>query len=210
MIADIGGWVLDEACRQAARWRRLQSVTEPDSPPLQVSVNLSPRQLDPVLVDTVSRALADHDLPAAALCLGITEGHLVTDADGPKAILPALKDLGVHIAVDDFGTGCFSLAALQRLPIYVLKIYRSFVTGLDQQQDETLVRAMIELAHAFEMKVVAEGVESDDQLSALRALGCDLVQGYLLGHPLPGGAIDELVTRPVRLPGGIPAQTSVA
>lgn len=208
LIGEIGQWVLNEACHQAAWWRRLQ----PAGSQLQVSVNLSPRQLTLALVDTVSRALTDHDLPGQALCLEITEGQLVADATASVSVLHALKTLGVDIAIDDFGTGCCSLPYLRQFPIDLLKVDRTFVSDLSRNQDQTLVRAMIGLAHSLAMKVVAEGVESGDQLTQLRALGCDRVQGFLLGQPGPGHLVDDLLVHSgaARVPADILARSTVA
>jgi len=207
LIGEIGEWVLNEACHQAAWWRRLQ----PESL-LQVSVNLSPRQLSLALVDTVSHALTAHGLPGQALCLEITEGLLVADATASVSVLHALKTLGVDIAIDDFGTGCSSLRYLRQFPIDLLKVDRPFVSDLTSHQDQTLVRAMIGLAHSLAMKVVAEGVESGDQLTQLRSLGCDRVQGFLLGQPGPGHLVDDLLVHSsaARVPVDILAPSTVA
>lgn len=196
LIVEIGRWVLDEACRQAARWSDMQ----PAETVLQVAVNLSPRQLGVSLLDTVSAALNDQSAPPEALCLEITEGLLVTDAEASVSVLHALKTLGVDIALDDFGTGYSSLAYLRRFPIDVLKVDRSFVHDLGREQDQTIVRAMIGLAHSLGIPVVAEGVETAEQLDCLQVLGCDQVQGYLLGRPRPASLIDERLASP----GGFP------
>lgn len=208
LIGEIGAWVLNEACHQAAWWRRLR----PEGTPLQVSVNLSPRQLSMALVETVSRALSKHDLPGQALCLDITEGELIADATAPVSVLRAVKQLGVDIAIDDFGSGYSSLPYLRKFPIDLLKVDRTFVGELTSQQDQTLVRAMIGLAHSLAMKVVAEGVESGEQLTQLRALGCDRVQGFFLGEPGPGQLVDELLVHAgaARLPADTVARSTVA
>jgi diguanylate cyclase (GGDEF)-like protein len=196
MIVEIGRWALEEACRQAARW----SDMRPAEPPLQVSVNLSPRQIGIPLLDTVSDALSEMSAPPESLCLEITEGVLISDAEASVSVLHALKTLGVNIALDDFGTGYSSLAYLQRFPIDVLKVDRSFIHDLGREQDRAIVRAMIGLAHSLGIPVVAEGVETAEQLDYLQLLGCDQVQGYLLGRPRPARRIDERLASPAGYP----------
>ncbi|MGB9376199.1 MAG: EAL domain-containing protein [Mycobacteriales bacterium] len=191
LIGEIGQWVLFEACRQIARWRQV-----PTAAGLQVSVNVSQRQAGPALLDAVTRALTRHDVPPEALCLEVTEAQLVADSESPASVLAALKALGVNIAIDDFGTGHSSLVDLRRFPVDALKVDRRFVSDLGHDPDQTLVRAMIGLAHSLGISVVAVGVESAVQLSALRGLGCDMVQGHLLGPPGPWQLIDEFVAYP--------------
>jgi diguanylate cyclase (GGDEF)-like protein len=181
-IVALGRWALREACLQAHRWQAAGT-------PRTVAVNLSPLQLtDPNLVGDVQDALAAAGLAADALRLEITESEAIRDFQGTSCRLSELRGLGVHLSLDDFGTGYSSLAMLRELPVDTIKIDRSFVQRLDQpanHADTVLVGAVIDTAHAFGLDVVAEGVERAGQLAALTQMGCDLVQGFLLGHPQP-------------------------
>ena len=182
LIVPIGSGVLHEACRQTALWRR-----QPDLRELTVSVNLSPRQLhEPAIVEDVRAALASSGLPPAALVLEVTEDLLLDRADAAAARLDELKALGVRLAVDDFGTGCSSLSSLSRLPVDVLKVDRSFVSGTaDGGALGALAYAVIALAGSMSLEVVAEGVETPEQSRALIASGCTTLQGHLLSRPVP-------------------------
>jgi diguanylate cyclase (GGDEF)-like protein/PAS domain S-box-containing protein len=187
LIASLGAWVLDEAARQLAEWR----ATLPAAAKLEVSVNLSPRQLrEPGLVEAVAATLGEHGLPAAALKLELTESSLVEDPAAAAGVLRALKKREVQVYLDDFGTGYSSLSTLHRLPLDALKIDRSFVGGMDggttgAHKGAEIVRTIVALARSLGVRVVGEGVESNEQLAALRALGCDFAQGYLISPPLP-------------------------
>jgi diguanylate cyclase (GGDEF)-like protein/PAS domain S-box-containing protein len=187
LIGPLGAWVLSEAARQVAAWR--ESV--PAAAALEVSVNLSPLQLrEPGLVEAVDAALGEHGLPPAALKLELTESSLVEDPATAAGVLRALKRREVQVYLDDFGTGYSSLSTLHRLPLDALKIDRSFVAGMDggstgAQKGAEIVRTIVALARSLGVRVVAEGVESHEQLAALRALGCDFAQGYLISPPLP-------------------------
>jgi diguanylate cyclase (GGDEF)-like protein/PAS domain S-box-containing protein len=179
LILPLGAAVLNQACAQQARW------AQASNPPGHVAVNLSPCQLsDPSLVGQVAEALALSGLPASQLYLELTETALL---DASPEVLQAVNDLkamGVTLAIDDFGTGWASLAYLRRFPIDLLKIDRSFVSGiLDNDQDVEVVKAVISLGHALALKVVAEGVETDEQGRRLSEMGCDLAQGYFYGRP---------------------------
>jgi diguanylate cyclase (GGDEF)-like protein len=180
LIVPIGEWVLAEACRQAARWTR-------DHPELVVWVNVSPVQLArddfPERVDTIIR---DSGVAHDRIGLEITEGALMQDADAAVVTLQRLRRLGVHLAIDDFGTGYSSLSYLKRFPVEIVKIDRSFVAGLGVDDDDTsIVTAVVQLAHAVGRRVVAEGVETRAQLEHLRGLDCDDAQGYFLARPAP-------------------------
>jgi diguanylate cyclase (GGDEF)-like protein len=179
LILPLGRWVLGEACRQLAVWR---AAGQGD---LRVTVNLSARQFaDPDLIAVVADALARAGLPADALSLEITESVLMEEVEATAETLHALKRLGVHLAVDDFGTGYSSLSYLKRFPVDLLKIDRSFIDGLGTDpEDGAIVLAIVSLAQALRLAVVAEGVEHFHQLEALHHLGCDAVQGFLLGRP---------------------------
>lgn len=182
MIIPIGAWVLAEACQQIRSWQRHEQT----GPRNALEVNLSARQIDdPRLVGTVEGILARTGLPPELLTLEITESSLMVDAVVAVKVLRALKDLGVMLAIDDFGTGYSSLSYLQRFPIDVLKIDRSFVSALGRAtQSETIVAAIINLAHGLGLQVVAEGVETEQQLEVLRSMECDLAQGFLFSKPM--------------------------
>ena len=178
LIIAIGGWVIREACRQAAVWQR----SEPAGPPMTMSVNVSGRQLMPGagLVGAVQAALAESGLAATSLVLEVTESALMEDAGAALRVVEELKALGVRIAIDDFGTGYSSLLYLKSFPVDLLKVDRSFVSGLGINADDSaIVRSVIDLAHAFGIEAVAEGIETDEQLRALEELGCRFGQGYL-------------------------------
>jgi diguanylate cyclase (GGDEF)-like protein/PAS domain S-box-containing protein len=190
LIDEIGRWVLAEACRQAARWRR-----EHTGETLTMSVNVSARQLErQVLVDDVRAVLEESGLDPSDLTLEITESALAHGHDEARAGINALQELGVRLALDDFGSGYSSLSLLQELPVEVLKIDRSFVDGIEATGRRTaLLRAIIEIARALGLTVVAEGVENARQAAALRRLGCPLAQGFYFARPLPESEIDALL-----------------
>ena len=179
--------MLTEACRQAATW-----AGNGDAP--AVSVNLSARQLGrPKLVDDVDQALRESGLDPDRLWLEITESVLMEDADTTVVTLERLRALGVHLSVDDFGTGYSSLAYLRRFPVDALKVDRSFVAGLGEDaEDSAIVEAVVSMAHSLHLSVVAEGVETDEQLARLRELGCELAQGFYFAAPVPPAALHPL------------------
>lgn len=180
LIAQVGDWVINEACRQLKAWHDVQ-VRVP-----KISVNLSARQFaDGQLGMRISRILSDSGLPPACLELELTESILMRDVGETLQMLASLKKLGLCIAVDDFGTGYSSLNYLKQFPIDVLKIDRSFVDGLPGEQDAQIARAIIAMAHSLNLAVIAEGVETQQQLDFLREHDCDEVQGYLFGKPMP-------------------------
>jgi EAL domain-containing protein (putative c-di-GMP-specific phosphodiesterase class I) len=181
LIIPIGTWVLKEACEQMYRWRSVGHSTPNGS----VEVNLSARQIDhPDLVPTVERILSETGLDPENLTLEITESALMRDGPAALVVLQALKALGVSLAIDDFGTGYSSLSYLQRFPLDILKIDKSFVDDLGKGRGAAIVSAVINLAHALGLKVVAEGVENEQQLEVLRELSCDFAQGFLFSEPL--------------------------
>ncbi|WP_167759247.1 EAL domain-containing protein [Blastococcus sp. TF02A_35] len=182
-IVAIGRWVLRTALDQGAAWIR-ERGTE-----VRMAVNLSPRQLfDTDVVADVVDALTASGFPAELLTLELTEGVLVRDVDAVVTQLEALRALGVRIAIDDFGTGFSSLSYLRKLPADVLKIDRSFVTDLPGGRSATtLIASIVELARTLGLDVVAEGVETDGQRTALRDLNCGLAQGFLFARPQPAG-----------------------
>jgi diguanylate cyclase (GGDEF)-like protein/PAS domain S-box-containing protein len=201
LIVPIGSWALREACHQAKRWRDLQrsqaTLDLANSEPLPmptVWVNLSARQLaHPGLVDSVAEALAESRCDPGSICLEITESVLMGDAGSTIETLEALRDLGVRLGVDDFGTGYSSLVYLKRFPVDLLKIDRTFTDGLGREPDDTaIVTAVVGLAHSLGLTAVAEGVETADQVAALRTLGCDVGQGFFFSDPLSATEIDAL------------------
>jgi predicted signal transduction protein with EAL and GGDEF domain len=191
LIVPIGAWVLEEACRKAQEWR----AARPHLAELNLSVNVSARQLlQPNLVDTVGQILERTATPPHLLCLEITEGVLMRDVDTTIAALEGLKALGVTIAVDDFGTGYSSLSYLSRFPIDVLKVDRAFVNDIGPSAETwPIVAAVIGLSRALGLATVAEGVENEDQETALRSLGCELAQGFRFAHPQAPETLDELI-----------------
>src|SRR3954451_1623105 len=198
LIAGIGAWVLDTALAQAAHWRQARY----DGSALTVWVNLSARQLgDPGLVELVADTLTRHGVDAAQLGLEITESALLEDAEGAVTALSSLRELGVRLAVDDFGTGSSSLSYLKRLPVDAVKIDRSFVDGLAVDGDDSaIVAAVAGMARALRLTPIAEGVENLDQLQALKRLGCDLAQGYFFTTPQPPSHINRLLESDRGLP----------
>ncbi|UUY03725.1 EAL domain-containing protein [Svornostia abyssi] len=184
LIVPLGAWVLQRACRQLARWRR--SVEAADS--LRITVNLSARQVtQPDIVDTVAEAIEEAGLDPQDIGLEITEHVLIEDAQTTADTLRRLQRLGVRLVIDDFGTGYSSLSYLKRYPIEVLKIDRSFIDGIadDESGDLAIVTAIVRMASALGVDVIPEGVETEAQLQALRDLGCQYAQGFLLDRPLP-------------------------
>ena len=190
LISMLGHWVLGEACAQLRDWRR-----HPGHAPLRVSINLSPRQLlDADLVATVARALAENAIPADCIVLELTERVTLEETESTIAALEALRGLGVGLALDDFGTGFSGLRNLHRLPVDHVKIDRSFIAGIaGDVQAREIVEAVIGLAHTLGLTVVAEGVETEGQRLALRLMGCDLIQGYLLARPLTPAEAEGLI-----------------
>jgi diguanylate cyclase (GGDEF)-like protein len=186
-IVPLGNWVLREACRQAARWPA----------GLRVAVNLSAVQFrSSAVIDLVDEALADSGLAPERLEVEITESALIEDHDGAQATLMALRSRGVRVAMDDFGTGYSSLAYLRRFPMDKLKIDGMFVRSLGSDEGaQAVVTAIISLARALRLETTAEGIETAEQLTMLRALGCDDVQGYLIARPMPGAEVPTYLER---------------
>lgn len=186
LVVDVGDWVISEACRQLKTWHQ-NKVRVP-----KVSVNISARQFsDGQLGTRIATILKDTGLPPACLELELTESILMREVNEAMQILDSLKNLGLSIAVDDFGTGYSSLNYLKQFPIDVLKIDRTFVDGLPSgEQDAQIARAIIAMAHSLNLAVIAEGVETHEQLDFLREHGCDEVQGYLFGRPMPANRFE--------------------
>ncbi|MER5460796.1 MULTISPECIES: EAL domain-containing protein [unclassified Streptomyces] len=194
-IVQLGRWVLRTACRQARQWQK----DHPDALPLFVSVNVAVRQVwDSDLVADVAEILAETGLPPHLLQLELTESAVMGSAGRPLQALQALSDMGVRIAIDDFGTGYSNLAYLSRLPVSVLKLDGSFVRGFQDEAhpnpaDETIVEAMVQLAHRLGLTVTAECVETAGQASRLRRIGCDTGQGWLYSRAVAPERIAELI-----------------
>jgi len=196
-IVQLGRWVLRTACRQARRWQ----LEHPDEPALFISVNVAVRQLwDSDLVAEVAEILAETGLEPGLLQLELTESAVMGSSGRPLRVLQALSDMGVRIAIDDFGTGYSNLAYLSRLPVSVLKLDGSFVSGFRYEDgahpspaDETIVEAMVQLAHRLGLTVTAECVETSGQAERLRRIGCDTGQGWLYSRAVAPERIAELI-----------------
>jgi PAS domain S-box-containing protein/diguanylate cyclase (GGDEF)-like protein len=194
IIVDLGQWVLRSACRQSAAWLAA------GAPALTIAVNLSSRQLlQSDLCALVASVLAEEGVAPSSLCLELTESALLVDSDLAWKSLVELRSLGIELAIDDFGTGYSSLTYLRRFPVQILKLDRSFVTGVTADpEDAAIVGSTIELAHALGLVAVAEGVETQEQLVALRRLGCDQMQGFLWSVPLPAEVFADRFLRETR------------
>ena len=190
-ILTIGQRVLESACRQARVWQ----TTYPAAPPLFVSVNLSVKQFNqPGLVENIASLLQEFELPPRCLKLEITESVFSDNLDAAVGLLTQLRELGVQLSIDDFGTGYSSLSYLQRFPIDTLKIDRSFVTQMmENEENLAIIRTIVALAQTLGMDVVAEGVETEDQLKLLRKLECENGQGYLFSTPLGSQQLDQFI-----------------
>lgn len=199
LIVQIGEWVLRKVCMQSREWQ------DRGLPPLRVAVNLSSRQFwQKQLAETVSRLLQAFDLAPACLGLEITENILMQDEGSTIEALNALKGLGIQLSIDDFGIGYSSLNYLKRFPLDYLKIDRSFVRDIkDSRDDAAIVSAIIAMARSLKLKVVAEGVETEAQLSLLRDRGCNEIQGFLLSKPLPPEEFVQFLQRRGHLPDAI-------
>ncbi|MFF3779810.1 putative bifunctional diguanylate cyclase/phosphodiesterase [Streptomyces sp. NPDC001933] len=202
-IVQLGRWVLQSACRQARRWQ----LEHPTDPPLFISVNVAVRQVwDSDLVTDVAEILAETGLDPSLLQLELTESAVMGSAGQPIQALRSLSEMGVRIAIDDFGTGYSNLAYLSRLPVSVLKLDGSFVRGFRYDDgahpspaDETIVEAMVQLAHRLGLTVTAECVETAGQAERLRRIGCDTGQGWLYSRAVAPERIGELIgTRPMQ------------
>jgi diguanylate cyclase (GGDEF)-like protein len=189
LIVEVGKWVLEEACRQGAKWRQ-------DGHEIGMAVNLSARQLDTdELVSEVRDALSSSDLQPSALTLEITETSLMRNAEQTARRLTAIKELGVRVAIDDFGTGYSSLAHLQQFPVDALKIDRSFISGLtdNQEEGEALLHELVQLGKSLSIETLAEGIEHQRELSLLQDEQCDAGQGFLFARPLDAAATEAFL-----------------
>ncbi len=188
LIDDVFDQVLRKACHQAALWRQDQRNSA-----VSVSVNLSAQQLsDPQLVSKIRHALHRNRLSPSGLTLELTESALMEDAEAATVALSAVKEIGVHLSMDDFGTGYSSLSYLRRFPVEIIKIDRGFITGIcEDAEARAIVSSIIQLADSLDRRVVAEGVETAQQLEVLAELKCDYVQGYHLSRPLTATAFSS-------------------
>ena len=191
LIAPIGRVVIDKACGQIATWRR--AGLRPPS----VAINVSARQFaDDVLLSDLTEAMRQHDVAGSDLVVELTETTLMSDPHRATGVLEALRRLGVRISIDELGTGSSSLSYLKRFPADEVKIDRTFIDGLPADLDDlAITQAVIAMAHSLDMKVVAEGVETEAQRGALTSMGCDQLQGYLLGRPMTVEALSVLLRR---------------
>lgn len=191
MIFALGEWVLQTACRQNQLWQ------EAGLPPLRISVNVSPRQFEEQrLVQRVAQALDESGLAPQWLELEVTEGVIMRDLQQAVAKMGELRAMGISLSIDDFGTGYSSLSALKSFPISTLKIDKSFVRDLGSNAgDEAIASSIIGLAHQLRLRVIAEGVETEQQRAFLRHNGCDEMQGYLFSRPLAPEQLRQLLLR---------------
>jgi EAL domain-containing protein (putative c-di-GMP-specific phosphodiesterase class I) len=194
LIAPIGQWVLKTACAQARAWQ------DAGAPPIEMSVNMSSRQFHQEnMLETVTNALQQSGLDAKQLTLEITESSLMQKPDDAVVTLCLLHNMGVGIAIDDFGTGYSSLGHLKRFPLQALKIDRAFINDVTKKpEDAAIVRAILAMAHSLSLKVVAEGVETEEQLEFLNQAGCDEIQGFLISKPVTAEEISETFINPKR------------
>jgi len=207
LIVPIGTWVMEQACRQAKAWNQGRSA------PLVIAVNVSMRQFQQAdFIDVIRRCLQQSGVDPRHVEIELTESTTMQDPEGVLAVLQQLRALGLTVAIDDFGTGYSSLAYLKRLPLDKLKIDQSFIRGMGAgpaSGDASIVQAVIDLAHNMSLTVLAEGVETPEQLSRLFTMGCDEVQGYLLGKPMTAEQADALLRpAPARLARNSPAVTT--
>jgi EAL domain-containing protein (putative c-di-GMP-specific phosphodiesterase class I) len=196
LITEIGDWVLEEACRQNKEWQTK------GMPPIAVSVNVSPRQFkDKDLAHRVEEKLRRAGLAPQYLELEVTESLIMHDLDQAIATMEKLKLLGVRLSIDDFGTGYSSLAALRRFPVHRLKIDRSFIQHvLTSESDTALASAMISLGQRLKLRVIAEGVETDEQIQFLKENNCDEMQGYYFSKPVAAKDLEPILRSPAASP----------
>jgi len=189
LILDVGRWVVATACTQIAEWAQSEVGLLP------VSVNVSARQLsESDLLGDVVQAIEGNGISANLLELELTESSLMANTERTNAALHGLREIGVKISIDDFGTGYSSLAYLSRLPVDKLKIDIALVREITTNEDDAVIaRAIIQMAHSLKLEVIAEGVETTDQLTYLRGNGCDQIQGYYFSPPLPVKELEALV-----------------
>ncbi len=190
-VVEMGEWAIRTACLQHQEWRQA------GLPQIRIAVNLSPRQLrDASFVPIVENVLREAGVEPAGLELEITESLLMSDSGGALKALGELHEMGIHMAMDDFGTGYSSLSYLKRFPIDTIKIDRTFIADIATNPDDAeIIRTIISMGHTLNRKVIAEGVENDQQLSLLREYQCDEIQGYFFSRPLPAGMITKFIKK---------------
>ena len=194
LITELGNWVVEEACRQIQQWREANVIMPP------IAVNLSARQFDRGLPGRMAQALERYGVHPEQLMLEITESLLVRGAETVVAIMNELVAMGLALALDDFGTGYSSLAYLKKFPISTLKIDRAFVIGLPHEENDcAIARAIVTMAQQLRQEIVAEGVETTEQMDFLRGLGCDQLQGYLFSQPVPAADFERMLREGKRL-----------
>ena len=188
LMPEVGNWVLNEACRQLRVW------LDQGRSGFTVAVNFSAQQLQrPEVVEQVREALARHRVPGRMLEIELTESSLMENVERAQGRLAELKALGLSLSLDDFGTGYSSLSYLKQFSLDKLKIDRSFVQDLPQSTDDAVIaRTIVAMSHQLRMLVAAEGVETEEQAVFLREIGCDELQGYHFGRPVPASEIDQL------------------
>jgi len=188
LILPLGGFVLQEACRQNRLWQEM------NLPKIQVAINLSAMQLkNPKIVDQISNSLSEFHLDPEWLEVELTETAIMHDQDEGVHLIKKIQELGVCISIDDFGTGYSSFGRLKELAFDLIKIDRSFIMGIGNSNDEAIVRAMIRMAHSLNTKLLAEGVETPEQLAFLKQEGCDQFQGYFCSRPIPADEFLALI-----------------
>ncbi len=194
LILELGSWVLEEACRQVRAWKDANLIMPP------IAVNLSARQFDSQLPARIAAVLERHQVQPEQIMLEITESLLVRGSDNVIAIMNKLVAMGLALALDDFGTGYSSLAYLKKFPISTLKIDRSFVVGLPYEENDcAIARAIVTMAQQLRQEIVAEGVETTEQMNFLRELGCDQLQGYLFSQPVSAAEFETMLREGKRL-----------
>ncbi|BBP05833.1 hypothetical protein TPL01_07400 [Sulfuriferula plumbiphila] len=195
MIAAIGEWMLNTACHQLKTWKT-QGL-----PPVRLAINISPRQMEqPTFVDHILDTIHQHDLDQGVLEVEITENLIMKDVERTVEKLKQLSASGIKIAIDDFGTGYSSLNYLKKFPIHTIKIDQSFIADIERDGDTSIVTAIIAMAKGLHLNLIAEGVETENQLAFLRKMGCDEIQGFLLSEPLTAQAATTLLAENITLP----------
>jgi EAL domain-containing protein (putative c-di-GMP-specific phosphodiesterase class I) len=192
LIIDIGMWVLDQACAQIAQWQHARNTSD-----LSLSVNISARQFRQAnFISMIKACIQKHQINPNALRLELTESLLLENVDDAVSIMTELSHIGIQFSLDDFGTGYSSLQYLKKLPLYQLKIDRSFVNDIvTDSHDRTIVRTIIAMAQSMYLSVIAEGVETQEQMELLLNNGCRRYQGYLFGKPMPIAQFEACLTQ---------------
>jgi EAL domain-containing protein (putative c-di-GMP-specific phosphodiesterase class I) len=194
LITQLGDWMLNTACHQLKTWK------EHGLPPVRLAINISPRQIEQTqFVERIHAALNQHGLHSSLLEVEITENLIMKDVEHTVEKLKQLSAGGIKIAIDDFGTGYSSLTYLKKFPIHTIKIDQSFIADIERDGDTSIVTAIIAMAKGLKLNLIAEGVETENQLAFLRSMECDEMQGYLFSEPLSAQAATELLAEKVSL-----------